>query len=127
METEEKSIQEKRKHKRFLVKDRTFVMLGPDATQLCHVVDISRGGLSFRYFIESKKLFDEYMELGILSGDNFYLENISVQNISDREIKNESSFSSIIMRRRGIKFDHLTPFQESQLEHLLRNNTLLEP
>ncbi len=127
MDTEDVVFKEKRKHKRYLVKDRTFVVLGPDATELCHIVDISKGGLAFRYFIESKKLLEEYMELGILSGDNFYLENISVRNISDREFKNESSSSKLMMRKRGIQFGHLTPFQESQLEHLLRNNTLREP
>jgi len=118
-----KEFVEQRKHKRYLVKDRAFAVLGPDALKLCHMIDISKGGLSFRYFIDSEELAEELFDLGILYGDDFYVEKIPARVVSDNVIENNSYFSSIIMKRRGIQFGDLTRRQEEQLEYFIENNT----
>jgi len=118
-----KEFVEQRKHKRYLVKDRAFAVLGPDALKLCHMIDISKGGLSFRYFIDSEELAEELFDLGILYGDDFYLEKIPARVVSDNVIENNSYFSSIIMKRRGIQFGDLTRRQKEQLEYFIENNT----
>ena len=122
----EKEFVEQRKQKRFKVKDRAFAVLGPDALKLCHMIDISKGGLSFRYFIDSEELAEEIFELGVLFGDDFYLEKIPARVISDNVIENDSHFSTVIMRRRGVQFGDLSSRQKEQIDYFIKHNTTAE-
>lgn len=113
---------ERRKFKRFQVKDRVFVLLGPDFTEFGQIIDISRDGLSFRYINGAKSQSDPF-EIDILFGDKgFYLERLSLVPVSDCAEKNGFSLRPL-MRRRCVQFGDLMPNQISQLEYFIRNFT----
>ena len=113
---------EQRKHKRYKVMKRAFAVLGPEAVKLCHLIDISKGGLAFRYFVDSNGLAEEMDNLDILGGEDFYLEKVPVQVVTDMALKDESPFSSIAMRRRGVKFGQLTPKQMEQVDYFIEKS-----
>jgi hypothetical protein len=117
------TVTEQRKHKRYMVKERAFAVLGPESVRLCHLIDISRGGLSFRYFAENEDMKDEITELDILCGEEFYLEKIPARAVSDWQLPPDLPFGSLGMRRRGMQFGELTSTQLEQIKHFIENNT----
>ena len=123
----EKKLLEKRKYKRYKVKDLTFVKLCyEDEIDIGQLMDISRGGLALRYFVNSDKARN-YSNLSIfLSEDNFIIDKISFKTISNTEIANGSNFSTIVLRRYGIEFENLTENQITELDYFLKHYTLGE-
>ncbi|MFC1523783.1 hypothetical protein ACFL6N_03225, partial [Thermodesulfobacteriota bacterium] len=115
---------ERRWQKRYLAKGHTFAVVSTtDSLELCHLIDISMNGLSFRYFADSPELTSELNEVSILFGNDFFLENIPSKTVSDAQI--ESQLPSIIkMKRRGIKFGKLNDEQRSMLEYFIKHNTI---
>jgi len=122
-----KPIVEQRKHKRYKVTKRAFAVLGPDAVKLCHLIDISKGGLSFRYFVDASDMEETANELDILGGEDFYLERVPIRVVSDMLLENDSPFSSIAMRRRGVQFGNLTPRQKEQVEYFINDSLYCKP
>jgi hypothetical protein len=122
-----KPIVEQRKHKRYKVTKRAFAVLGPDEVKLCHLIDIGKGGLSFRYFVDTNDMAEAIDELDILGGEDFYLEKVPVLVVSDRVLEDESPFSSIAMRRRGVQFGTLTPRQMEQVEYFINDSMYCKP
>lgn len=118
---------EQRKHKRYKVTKRAFAVLGPEAVKLCHLIDISKGGLSFRYFVDTNDTGERLQELDILGGEDFYLEKVPVRVVSDMILKDDSPFSSIAMRRRGVQFGPLTPKQREQIDYFIENSEYCRP
>jgi len=118
-----KPIVEQRKHKRYKVAKRAFAVLGPDAVKLCHLIDISKGGLSFRYFVDTNEMEETVNELDILGGEDFYLERVPIRVVSDMLLEADSPFSSIAMRRRGVQFGTLTARQKEQVEYFINDSS----
>jgi hypothetical protein len=118
---------EQRKHKRYKVTKRAFAVLGPEAVKLCHLIDISRGGLAFRYFVDSNGMEEEMETVDILGGEDFYLEKVPVRTVSDNILASESPFSSIAMRRRGVQFGPLTQRQREQVDYFIENSEYCGP
>jgi hypothetical protein len=122
---EAQELVEKRKHKRMEVKDGAFVLLGPHSTKLGRIIDIGMGGLSFSHMASerpSSGLFE--LDIFIIDGD-FYLERVLFEATSDFKTY-ENPFSSITMRRSGVRFGELGHNQVSQLEHFIQNYTIGE-
>ncbi|NVM21601.1 MAG: PilZ domain-containing protein [Desulfobacterales bacterium] len=118
-----KKLVERRKDKRFQVKEGALAVLRPHPAKLGQIIDISRGGLAFTYIAGEGKPTGSF-ELEIFFSDNgFHLDKIQFETVSDFEIR-EVPFSSITMRRCGVRFGELTDNQVSQLEHFLRSYTL---
>lgn len=122
-----KPIVEQRKHKRYKVAKRAFAVLGPDAVKLCHLIDIGKGGLSYRYFVDANDMEEAVTELDILGGEDFYLEKVPVRVVSDKLLEDDSPFSSIAMRRRGVQFGMLTPRQIEQVEYFINDSPYCKP
>ena len=67
---------ERRKHKRFQVQDDAIAVLRPIVDKRGPIIDISRGGLAFRY-ITAKESLDRSLKLDILLPDlSFYLGHL---------------------------------------------------
>ena len=115
---------DRRRHKRFHVRDNTFVVLrAPLSTNVGQIIDISMGGLAFNY-IDGLRQANNYSKLDILlSNRSFYLDKIPFNTISDCKAPNKVPFSSIEMRRCGVHFGKLTPEQISQLKYFICNHT----
>ena len=110
---------ERRKHKRFKVKEGAFAALGHRFTPIGQIMDIGKGGLSFRYVAkanESKGL----SPLQIVAIDrSIRFDKAPCKPIWDLEI----SSGSIMMRQCGVQFGKLTAGWASQLEYFIQNHT----
>ena len=129
--TKRKVLVERRKHKRFQVQDGIFAVLRchwPCSTRLGPIIDVSKGGLAFRYIdIASEEGSNGSFELVILLANNsFHLDKVPFETISDFEIGNEVPFSCVKTRRRGVQFGELTHEQIFQIEYFIRNHTISE-
>jgi hypothetical protein len=111
---------EQRKHKRFQIREGAFVLLGPDSTKLGSIKNVSLGGLSFSHMAR-KPVSSQLYELDIfIIGQDFYLEQTPFWAVWDLPTE-ENPFSSITMRRAGVKFGDLTHSQLSRMEYLIQN------
>lgn len=115
---------EQRIHKRFRVRENSYVTLGGPVSKLGQIIDISQGGLSFRYIdIGERPNSSLEVMLSIKKNNGFQLENISFKTIYDLRATKEYPFSSTRIRRRGGRFEALTQDQESGLDYLIQNYT----
>jgi hypothetical protein len=77
----------------------------------------------YGWALGSKKPMGESAKLSILpAGDSSYLYKIPCRAVWDRKV-NENHFSSISMRRCGVQFGELTPYQKAQLEQFIQDHT----
>jgi len=107
---------------RFSAKEGAFAVITAPR-KLGQILDISKGGLSFTYMGEEEGP-QKNTELDIfLSGIGFNSKNIPYKTISDFEIESKVEFSSIKMRRCGVKFRQLHLDQHSQIEDFLQHHT----
>ena len=110
---------ENRKLERYRVRDGAMAVIGKNANVLGQIIDISCGGLSFRY-MDNGMIEEEEDLLTILSTDQqFYLVNIPFQTVSDFALVDIPTFSSIIMRRRCVRFGNLDDDQVRRLDELV--------
>lgn len=120
---------ERRKNERFRPRDGAFAVLRPrwpHSTKLGEIINVSRGGLAFRY-VSGKDLSNESMELDIcLPDEGFYMGKVPFDTISDLQETNKSPFSSGPHSRCGVQFGELTLNQVSQLEHFILHHTVPE-
>jgi len=116
---------ERRKHRRFQIRQGTYVALVPPYGKVGPVIDISMGGLSFRYVDGKETTNGSYINI-LLTEANFYLENVPVKTILDCEIPDKSASSAIAMRRGGLQFGGLTHNQASQLKFFIENYSISE-
>jgi len=83
--TNKKEIVEQRKHKRFNVQKSVFAAFRPPSVKIGPIIDISRGGLAFRY-INGEEPSNESSELDILIDDNtFHIDKVPFETISNFE------------------------------------------
>jgi hypothetical protein len=123
--TDKKELVERRKYERFQIRQGTYVALAPPYGKVGPVIDISRGGLSFRY-VDGKETTNELYLHIFLTEANFYLEKVPIKTILDFKIPDKSASSSITMRRCGLQFEDLTHDQASQLKFFVENYSMGE-
>ena len=115
--------EERRHDTRFKVNPGAYTVFSPKSIIPGRINDISMGGLSFSY-VEGEEWYHESKELDILFGENdFYLDKIPFETVSDTIIEKESPFSQITMRRCGVRFGKLTAEQQVQLKNFIRLST----
>ena len=120
-ETLDRHIQERRKDTRYGLKTDTFVISKNDPRKRAPVIDISRSGFSFQY-TEEMDLPARLEQFSIRTTDErFALDDISFETISDVTTNQGSGAHPSVMRRRGGRFNGLTPFQDEQLARLIDN------
>ena len=117
---------DRRRHKRFHVRDTAFVVFRapwPRSTSVAQIIDISMNGLAFSY-IAGEKRSNSSSKLDILLGNrSFYLDKVPFKTISDCKAPNKVPLSSIEMRRCGVQFGKLTQEQVSKLKYFIWNHT----
>jgi c-di-GMP-binding flagellar brake protein YcgR len=120
-----KGTEEKRRYERLSAREGIIVALKPHSNILGQMIDISIGGLSFRY-IESSEATGHPSELVILiANQNFFLDKVSFKTASDIQIENNISFSSLQMRRRGVEFVNLSFHQAALIQNLITKHTTI--
>ena len=115
---------ERRQHKRIQIKDRAdAVLLGPTSTKGVQIVDISKGGLAFRY-VNGQGPSNGLFEVDILWDHiDFNLIKLKVRTISDYHIPNGFLLGVIPVRRCSAQFAELTKAQMSQLERFIEKQS----
>jgi hypothetical protein len=114
-----------RKDKRFRAQEGAFVDLRISHVKVGKIVDISKGGLAFRYLHVGEHLRQTF-ELDMYSRKNdFRMEKIPVRTVWDRGSPGELHFSTRT-RLRGVQFGKLNQEQLSELERFILLNTVTE-
>jgi len=117
---------ERRRHKRFRAQEGAFVDLGNHRMKLGEIIDISKGGLAFRYIDIGDRPTGSF-ELDIsFKETGFRLEKVAAKTISDLQITKDFPYSSTKMRRQGVQFGGLTGKQISLLDHFISKYTVGE-
>jgi hypothetical protein len=116
-------LSERRKFRRLHAQENTFVLLRGQASKLGRVIDISDGGLAFRYISIGEQLKSVF-ELDLIShrGD-LSLNGLPVKVVSNLERQSKTPSGRIRLRRVGVQFREPTRDQISQLQHFMRNST----
>ena len=117
--TNTKERVERRKHKRFKVENSAFVGLGPRYEKVGRIIDISMGGLAFRYF-GSREANGSCLAV-FFTETNFHLDEVQTKTISDFEIADKLPSSSITAKRCGVQFMSPTEKQRSHIEFFIKN------
>jgi hypothetical protein len=116
---------ERRTHKRFQAPIGVFVAFGPDHSRLGEILDMSIGGLSFRYLAtENPSSRPSTLDIFLNEGD-FRLNDLSFETVSDFGT-HKIPFVSVTMRRRGVQFVGLTNNQTSRIEYFIQHFTMNE-
>ncbi len=116
---------ERRKHKRFKAVEGAYAAISPNSHKLGQIIDISMGGLSFKYIdtrSETRVEQEQEEKAVFLSSMGYYVGDLPFRIISDYEVTNVPSFSSMKVRKRHIQFTDLSFKQLFDLDYYLRNN-----
>ncbi len=113
---------ERRKHRRFQVKDSAFTVINSDPVKVVRIIDIGMGGLGI-YLDDGARWLDTSSKLEIMVADcSFYLEKLPFQIVANvRAFPDNTNLMD--GRRYGIKFGNLRPAQKAQLKYFMRNYT----
>jgi len=123
---ERRLLADRRRKKRYKVKEGAYAALINHNNQLGQIKDISLVGLSFRY-IDNDEQIKPGSELKIiLAGSGLVMDNLPYRPVSDFEIESNYTFSSVKMRQVRLAFGDLTPQQLSQLDYFILNYTMGE-
>ncbi len=117
---------ERRRNKRYKAVEGAYAAISPNSHKLGQIIDISMGGLSFKYIDTSNgpQKNDPLMgdEAIFLSSMGYYVGDLPFNTVSDYEVTNAPSFSSMKVRKRHLRFTDLTFKQLFDLDYYLRNN-----
>ena len=114
---------ERRRHKRFRVKNDALVFLGKDTGT---ILDISTGGLSVHYAVfEKKDPLPHHLDIFFVHS-RFYLPNLPVVLVDEAQTLPSPIFSSFQVKRLRMKFGPLSSEQQARLEEFILHNTVVE-
>ena len=114
---------ERRKHRRFKVKDNAFAVISPDPVKMVPILDIAMGGLGI-YVDDGAKWMKNSPKLEIMVADcSFYLDNLPFEIIANFKAFSSDASNMLDGRRYSLKFGNLRPVQKSRLKYFMRNYT----
>jgi hypothetical protein len=117
---------DRRRKKRYRVKEGAFAALINHDNRLGQIRDISLVGLSFRYIDGNGKLVPAGDLKIILAGGGLFLENLPYHPVNDYEVRSGFTFSPLRMRQMHLAFGDLTSDQLSKLDYFILNHTMGE-
>jgi hypothetical protein len=120
-----KGFDEHRKHKRFQVPGGVFVGFGPRANKVGQIVDVSKGGLAYRYVGCEESNDASHLDIFVTEKD-FYMGAVPFKTVCDFQVVDRVAASPMTMRRCGVQFRKLSRKQNAQLECFIQQHTLGE-
>lgn len=115
---------ERRKEKRFLADEGLMVV---SANTFAQVMNISKGGLAFRYLVDKNEPILSSLEVGLLYGDNgLYIDKIACRLVNVTDSSPIHGNSSTIIRKTCVQFHNLTSEQTNDLQKILTGNITSE-
>ncbi len=116
---------ERRKKRRYQVKKGAFAAVRPLYEKIGRIINISQGGLAFRYMdIGNQEKGTRELDIFVIS-DAFRLDRIPAKIISDSDVPEKPSPGSLPLRHCRVEFGELNRDQAVQLDYSIRNYTLL--
>ena len=115
---------DRRKHKRFQLPMSAFAGLGPYFGKVGRILDISMGGLAFRYIGGEEPNGSTYIDI-FMNDLDFYLRNLQYKTISDFPVVTDS-LSTVTLRRRGVHFVKMKPQQRDALKDFIEEHAIGE-
>ncbi len=112
---------DKRKHKRFDVKDGAYTVLNYQPTVMGQIINMSAEGIAATY--KGKRLKKSFEIDLFISDAGFYLDQIPVKTITDHKIAGKFFSGSEKIWQRSMQFGELTDDQQSQLDEFLIHYT----
>jgi hypothetical protein len=114
---------ERRKDFRYIFKVNDFHIFNHSSKIAGTLIDISKGGLAYRYVpTKDKKLESDLYDIISAGSQHFYLFDIIGKTIYDtRDPVVNQSASDTERRRRGLQYGRLSENQIAKFELLLRN------
>lgn len=105
-----------RENQRFQAVDRALVLIdrGPESLPF-HIMDISEGGLSFRYLGQKLKITD-IKELSLYHNHELIVDKLPVRSVSDYRLKD----NLVPVRRGSVRFGTLSDEQLLKLKTFIR-------
>lgn len=114
------SQRDSRRCRRFPVKDGVIAL----DSVYGEIIDVSFGGLSFRYTAYDD-MTTQPAEFGIIfGGEELFFDNIPLDNVCDTVMDGEAGKGSGEVRRRGMAFGDLVPEQVVALARFIRQFSL---
>lgn len=109
--------QPERMHPRYKAMHRALVLVtqGPEALPY-HIIDISEGGLSFRYLGQKLKR-TEIWKISLYHNFDLVVDDLPVKPVSDYRLRD----NLVPVRRGSLCFESLSSEQRSQLERFIEN------
>jgi len=112
-----------RRFPRYQTKDRALAMIAqPPAITPYHIIDISKGGLAFRYLGE-RVMGDDIAVMDLCYNETLYVKGVPVKSVAD--CWTGSHLTDI--RRKCISFEDLNTEQQEQLELFIKLYTQDHP
>lgn len=105
---------ERRAFPRYSTMERALIAMGQDRESVFHLLDISRGGISFRY-IGNKCRTAGVDRVDLYHHEDLWLGGVPVQSVEDVPLSN----GTISYRRCGLRFAELTDEQIERLESFM--------
>jgi hypothetical protein len=116
---------ERREHTRFDVQKPAFAFLGFGHSIAGQILNISKGGLAFRY-VASRNRTNELSELDITLIDRSFQSNVmKFKPIWDSEIPRGYAFGEVTMRHCGVTFRNLTAENKFDLGYFIENHATI--
>jgi Tfp pilus assembly protein PilZ len=114
-ERNQKVPSERRRHKRFQPKVSLFALLNSPFSEMGEIIDISMGGLSFRYSSD-KAIPKRSLALDLLCvDDGFQVPRLPVKTVAGSLLAGD-------VRKRRVQFDRLSDRQVSQVRHFIQTH-----
>lgn len=108
--------------KRFQVENGTIAL----DSVYGEIIDISFGGLSFRYHALDD-MMNRQQEFGIIfGGEELFFDNIPLRNVSDMVLDVADEDAAIEVRRRCMAFGELTREELARLAHFIKHHAVKE-
>ena len=120
METEN-TVVEKRKNKRFKLKESAYAIVNYKPSKMAQIVDISRLGIAIHFTNNGEDSKDSY-ELDIFRPDfSFYLDKITTKVVWEQAVEGKNSSQLKETGQCGMEFTNLSANQIPQLENFIQN------
>jgi hypothetical protein len=117
-----------RRYRRFMARADAFAVLRNQVSEVGQLINVSKGGLAFKYLAEQPLPSDPYeLDIFLAGRREFLWRGIPHRTIQDIELTPIVPFSMIRMRRRSVAFENLTEDHHLRLEHLLELTSVLDP
>ena len=113
---------ERRKYTRFQMKPGAYAVLSPNLVKLGQIIDISLGGLAFRYIRYGTSEIEQPDNGILLYGKNMYVDRIPFDIVADVKLSKPGIFSSVLMNKYSVQFKALNNDQMNQIESFIKSH-----